>query len=111
MCLKIFEVIFILVSLILAFLLIAREIGITKYMSPMRASDYVSSMAVFMLGYILISFVIAVFAQGIFNKMIFLFFCASPFIIGKFVTYKRLKIFSVLQILCVIISLGYVIVL
>lgn len=111
MCLKIFELIFVFISLSLAFLLIAREIGITKHMSPMHASDYISSIAALLLGYIIISFIIAVFAQGIFNKIIFLFFCASPFIVGKFVTYKRLKIFSVLQILCVIISLGYVVML
>ena len=45
MHLKIFEILFCSSAFILSILLILRELGITKKLSPMRASDYVSAIA------------------------------------------------------------------
>ena len=107
MYLKIFEIIFGISSFAFLLLMILREIGVTKRLTPMRASDYVSSMAMFLLAYIVFAFLIAIFIPSWINKIIFSLFGISPFIIGKLVTYQKVKKYSIMQILCVILSLLY----
>lgn len=108
MYLKILEILFGGLAFILLLLMLFREMGITKKLSPMRASDYVSSMAGFLFAYIVIAFMLAVFTPGGINKIVMALFGISPFIIGKLVTYKKVKRYSFIQILCVILSLVYV---
>lgn len=108
MHLKILEIIFGLSSFALILLMLLRELGITKRLSPMRASDYISSMAAFLLAYITFAFLLAIFIPSGLNKIIFALFGISPFIIGKLVTYYTVKRYSILQILCVILSLVYI---
>ena len=83
MCLKIFEIIFGISSLLLILLMVLREMGITKQLSPMRASDYVSSIAAFMLAYIVFAFLIAIFVPSGLNKIIFALFFFTLFVIKK----------------------------
>lgn len=108
MHLKILEIIFGLSSFTLILLMLFREMGITKRLSPMRASDYISSMAIFLLAYVVFAFLLAIFTPSGLNKIIFALFGISPFIIGKLVTYYTVKRYSILQILCVILSLVYI---
>ena len=109
MCLKIFEILFLLTAIILTILLIIREFGITKKLSPMRASDFVSSIAGFLFAYIIFAILLSIFISGWVNKCVMIFFAISPFIIGKMVTYQKVKIFSTIQIICVILSIVYLI--
>ena len=108
MYLKILEILFGSLAFILLLLMLFRELGITKKLSPMRASDYISSMAGFLLLYIVFAFVLAIFTPIGINKMVMALFGISPFIIGKLVTYKNVRVYSFIQILCVILSLVYV---
>ncbi|MCQ2744069.1 MAG: hypothetical protein MJ230_04640 [bacterium] len=108
MYLKLIEILFGVFAFILTLLMILREFGITKNLSPMKASDYVSSMAGFMFAYILFSFILATFIPGGINKIVLALFGFSPFIIGKLVTYQKVKTYSFLQILCVILSIVFV---
>lgn len=109
MCLKIFEILFLLTAIILTILLIIREFGITKKLSPMRASDFVSSIAGFLFAYIIFAILLSILISGWVNKCVMIFFAISPFIIGKLVTYQKVKIYSIIQILCVILSIVYLI--
>ena len=109
MYLKIMEFSFLGVALILTFLLVIRELGVTKKMSPMRASDFVSSMAGLMLGYVILAFLLALFLKGIQVKFTMALFGFMPFIIGKIVTYKKVHFYSIIQIVCIIVSIVYVI--
>lgn len=108
MYLKILEILFGSLAFGLIVLMILRELGITKKLSPMRASDYVSSMAGLLFAYIIFAFALAAFVPGGINKIILALFGISPFIIGKLVTYKKVKMYSFIQIVCVILSLVYV---
>ena len=108
MFLKILEILFGSLAFCLIILMILREMGITKKLSPMRASDYVSSMAGLLFAYIIFAFILAAFIPGGINKIILAVFGFSPFIIGKLVTYKKVRIYSLIQIVCVILSLVYV---
>ena len=107
---KIIEFSFILSSLALLFLMILREFGLTKNLSPMRASDYISIMAIFMFAYIILALILAALIPGSINKIVMAIFGLSPFIIGKLVTYKKVKIYTYGQIFCVILSLVYIII-
>ena len=109
MYLKIMEFSFLGVALILTFLLFIRELGVTKKMSPMRASDFVSSMAGLMFGYVILAFLLALFLKGIQVKFTMALFGLMPFIIGKIVTYKKVHFYSIIQIVCIIVSIVYVI--
>lgn len=108
MHLKFLEIIFGFSSLMLILLMVLREMGITKHLSPMRASDYISSMVAFLFVYIMFAFLLAIFTPFGLNKIIFALFGVSPFIIGKLVTYQKVKKYSILQIFCVILSLVYI---
>lgn len=60
--------------------------------------------------YILCSFVFSIFAFlkfGVFEGLIMLLFVVSPFIIGKFATYKTKYIFTIIQFLCIILNIVY----
>lgn len=99
---------FCLIALILTLLLILMESGITDRFSPMKASDFVSGVTIFMLLYTISAIFLFLSAGEIYTKTLILFFGFSPFIIGQFATYKKLKLYSYTQIFCVILSLGYV---
>ena len=109
MHLKILETFFIIIASALTILLLLRFFGVTKKLSPMKASDFVSSIAGLLYTYVVFAFLVSIFVGGWVNKAVMLLFAASPFIIGKLVTYEKEKIYSIIQILCVILSLVYVV--
>ena len=98
MYLKILEYGFVLICGILTVLLVLREFGITKKMSGMRASDYISTVSAFLLGYIIFAFLLAIFLPYLLHKAVMLVLGFSPFIIGKLATYQKLKVYSIIQI-------------
>lgn len=110
MCLKIIEGLFILAALLLTLLMLVRECGITKKMSPMKASDFVSSIALFVFLYVFFALLLVFILPGLHNKLIMVIFAISPFVIGKLVTYQTVKLYSFIQILCIVISAVYAII-
>ena len=99
---------FVVIAAILAILLILREFGITKKLSPMRASDYVSVIAIFLVIYVINAFLIMIFNPLIDVRISMALFGIIPFVIGKMVKYEDVKLYSTIQILCVIFSIVYV---
>ena len=57
--------------------------------------------------YIISALILAIFIPGIINKAAIVFFGLSPFIIGRLATYEKEKIYSLIQIIFVIISVIY----
>ena len=96
------------IASVLLILLCLRELGITKKLSPMRASDYVSVIAIFLILYVINAFLIAVFYPLADVKISMVLFGIIPFAIGKAVKYEDVKVYSIIQILCVIFSIVYV---
>ena len=104
MYLIVIKSLFIFFGLLLAALLIFREKIVSKIGDNLKISGFVSSIAACMLAYVLIA-LLFLFAPIVFyTKLLMLFFAASPFIIGKFVTYEKVKTFTILQILLAIVS-------
>ncbi len=108
MCLKILEILFVLSAVVLTTQLITLFFGITKKMEPMKASAYVSAVAMALFIYVVTAIGLAIFLPSLHSKLIMLVFAISPFLIGKVASYPKLKIFSIFQILCVIMSCGYI---
>ena len=107
MYLGIMKSLFIFAGCLLTLLLIIREFGITKKISPMKASDYVSLIAGIMFVYVVCAFLIAIFFPGIHKKITMILFGLMPFIIGKLVTYKKVHFYSIIQMVCIIPSIVY----
>ena len=101
-----FELVSITLSLLLAFrVFFPNVLKNNNKLSPVMA--LLGGLFVF---YILIGVMLIFILPLLVYKIIMLFFVFSPFIIGKLVTYQKLKIYSIIQILCVILSLVFVII-
>ena len=57
--------------------------------------------------YIASAFLLALFAPKTANKAAAVFFAVSPFIIGRFASYKYETVFSIIQIFCALLSAAY----
>ncbi|GEM_PF-1495737 len=108
MCLVILKICFALFGILLALNIALCEFGFTKKMSGMRASDFLSYVAVTMFGYILAALVLVFFVHGGINKVLIALFGISPFIIGKVVTYHKLRFYSIIQIAIITLSAVYI---
>lgn len=108
MYLKFFEIAFIILSIVFVTEMILLDCGITKHMKPMRASDFVSSVAVTLILYVINALVLVFLFSGI-SRIIMLGFAAMPFIVGKFAEYKYHKIFTTIQNLIVVCGIIYIV--
>ena len=110
MCLKIFSFTFLVLAIYLTMQMIALMSGVTNKMRPMESSKFISSIAAVMLGYVINAFLLMLFIPQWHAKVIFLAFGIMPFLIGNVATYQKLKLFSILQTICVIMSGVYILV-
>lgn len=90
-------------GLIFAFLLSI----LTFYHSP-KLSKYVPLIAGLLILYCLTAILLVFFAPNNLYRLILLIFGLSPFIIGRMVSYEKLKKYSFIQTLCVILSVMFV---
>lgn len=104
---NIFEIIFIIAAIVLALSLFIANILFCKNYRDIL-SKYTPVIAIFLILYFLSCLSMIIIIPQITHKLIMTLFAASPFIIGKFVTYKKLKYYSIIQILCVILSVVFV---
>ncbi len=105
MYLKLF---FIIIGSLLAALLILEITYVYNLKDNMKKSSFVSFLTGLFLLYVISALSLMIIIPGVFNKLLILGFGLSPFIIGRFVTYNNIKIYSIIQILCIIMSVGYV---
>ena len=109
MLLTILKYIFYAVSFLLVLIFSLRIIFDKNFKTNNKLSPIVASIGVLFILYIVFAIGIVIFMPNIFEKIIMLLFGVSPFIIGKIVTYKKLKFYSIIQILCVILSVAFLI--
>lgn len=107
---KILSLIFSISGLLFILSIIIHKLYISKQKDIMKASHYVAGMAIFMGIYIFSGIVLAILLHSIIPSIIILLFALSPFIIGKLATYNSEKIYSIIQIICVLISTVYVLI-
>ena len=104
------KITFLAISILLVLLLLVYKLHICKLKRTSRTSLYISVIAGVLLLYILCGMIFPLFVSGALNKMVIFLFAISPFIIGKFATYEKEKIFSYIQILTVAFSAFYVLI-
>ena len=99
MFLKILEILFIIIGIMLVILLSFREFISSKIKDNSKVSAFISFIAGVLLLYIILAILLAIFAPNGAYKALMAFFGVSPFIIGYFANYEKIKIFSFIQIL------------
>ncbi len=103
------KILFCITGIMFVTLLSLRIVFDEKFKTDNKLSPIVAVIGGLLLLYVLCALIIALFYEVYLYKFIMLIFAISPFIIGKLVTYKRLRFFSIFQIICVILSLVFVI--
>lgn len=108
--LRIVSLLFSLFGLLFILSIIIHKLYISKQKDMMKASNFIASMAIFLGTYILSGLILVFLINGTISKFITLMFVLSPFIIGKFATYKFEKLYSLIQVFCVLISVVFIII-
>ncbi len=90
---------------------IVHKVYFSKLKDNVKISNYVALIAFFLVFYILSGFTLVFFLKGLINKIIILVFSLSPFIIGKFATYEKEKIFTFFQFVVIFASIIFVLLL
>jgi len=111
MLLKIVEYIFIIVCFLLLFALIMNKIYFVNIKDNLKKSDYIAGIAILIAVYFLSAILVSIFIPNVYSKLGMVLFAFSPFIIGKLATYEKEKFFTAIQIIFVIASSFFVILL
>ena len=106
MCLTIGKILFCVIAFLMTVLFSLRVFVKKDFV---KQSGFVALIGGTFIVYVLCGLGISVFLPGLIKKIIMIIFAISPFIIGKLVSYEKLKFYSIIQILCVILSVVYVI--
>ena len=104
MFLKILKWLFLVSCIMFPLTTILHKFYICKLADNMKKSDFVAFLASILGLYILTGILLIFFISGIAGKFFMGLFSLSPFIIGKLATYKTEKLFTTVQISCIIIS-------
>jgi len=94
----------------LAFLLFVRVLFDNIFKGNNKLSPIVAFIGGLFLLYTLTGIILCIIYPSLLTKLILLMFAISPFIIGRLVNYKSLKFYSIIQIICVILSIGFVVI-
>ncbi len=94
--------------ILISFLFVLSLTILRIFKEKLKNSGFAAFCATFLLLYVVFSILIFIFTKNPINKIIMLIFSLSPFLIGKFATYKYEKYFTVAQIITVLLSIIYV---
>ena len=94
---------------LLAILLSIRTFCSGIFTNNSKLSPLMAVLGGLFLLYVFTGAVLIFFLHALNHVILMLLFILSPFITGKLVSYKTLKLYSIIQILCVILSIGFVI--
>ena len=104
MLIKGLKILFSIICVLLPLLMVLQKLWVSKIKDNMKKSDYVAFLAIVLGLYIILGIILAFVIPDIKNKCIIAFFALSPFIIGKFATYKTEVLFSIIQMITIVIS-------
>ena len=99
------NLIFIVLACLFATTLVLGKLFVFKFKDTMFVSNYVAMLAIFMGLYCLSGAILMFVTPYIKFKLMLMFFSLSPFVLGRIATYKTERIFSIIQILLVIMSI------
>lgn len=109
MCLKYAEYLFFMIGILLSIMLAFRTYFPDLFKNSNKFSPVMAFLGGLLVFYVLVGLILAVILPNVLYKLIMLVFALSPFIIGKLVSYEKLKFYSTIQVLCVILSVVFVI--
>ena len=95
----IIKILFAISAVIFSFLLILHKSYTKKVKDNMKISNYVALIAFSLSIYILCGIIAVIMLQGLKFKFIMFIIALCPFIIGRFATFQKIKLYSIIQIL------------
>ena len=108
MYLMITKYVFIFASILLTILFSLRSFIPDLFKDSKKSSPFMACLGGIFFAYVILGLMLCVLIPAFKYKIIMLVFTLSPFIIGKLVTYKKLKFYSIVQLLCVIFSVVFI---
>ncbi len=99
--------VFLVITALLFLLILLGNLFIFDKKHPVIVGRYATVITVFIVLYCISAFFL-LFKGGAVNRLVIGFLLLSPFIIGKLVTYKTIKIFTFVQLLVLVLGYGYV---
>jgi len=96
---------YIISGLLFVVLLLGHGFYTKKQKDNIKISNYVAVMGFSLAFYVVFGLILSVFSK---SHLIMLLFALSPFIIGRFATYKTKNLFASVQIICILISVLFV---
>ena len=104
MLLMILKILFAISAIAFSGLVIFHKKYTSKEKDNIKISNFVATMAIFLSLYIICAAIILAIYGGLKYKVLMLMFLLSPFIIGKFATYQKIKLYSIIQIMIMLVS-------
>ena len=95
-------------AIILATMIVYGKLFVFKKRKPQFVSDYAATIAGFLGVYVILSLILIAIYPSIYAKLIIFGFAITPFIIGILATYHTEKYYTVLQVILLLISAGFV---
>lgn len=108
MLLSIIKIVFTVISLWLVFTIAVKKLLLSKFADNIQTSEFVAFIGLLILLYVIASFIAAIFVPSFISKIILILFGSSPFIIGKFATFEKENLFSIIQIVCIVLSVAFI---
>lgn len=108
MYLMITKYIFIFASILLIILFSLRSFLPSLFKDSKKSSPFMAFLGGLFIAYILLGLILCILISMLKYKLIMFIFALSPCVIGKLVTYKKLKFYSIVQLLCVILSVVFI---
>lgn len=106
--LEVFKWAFVLLSAVLFVLISYGKLFVFFKKDAIFVSDYTSSIALFLVLYVLSAIFGAVVYPSLFAKLVFVGFAISPFLLGFFAKYETEKYFTMIQLFVFVLSAGFV---
>ena len=102
------KIMFIIISLLAASTIVIGKLFIFGRQKPVIVGNYAASVGAILGLYSILA--IAMMTQGGYlDKLVMLIFALSPYLIGKIVTYRSIKLFTLMQIILLMLSALFVI--
>jgi hypothetical protein len=102
------KIIFFVISLWLVLTISAKKIFLHKIADNVQISEFVAFIGLLIMLYVICAIIVAIFIPSYINKIILLLLGASPFIIGKFATFEKENLFSIIQLLSIILGMAFI---
>jgi len=102
------KLLFLTSTILFAVLIFFHKNFVEKIKDNVKKSNFVAFIAFSLVAYIVCAMLLAIISGGIKYKILMMFFAIFPFIIGRMATYQKIKLYTMSQILIMLISAIFV---